>query len=151
MTRPAKPFLIAVAVLAALSASAQAQKPKDMLWGLAGDWCSVDKSTARRFTITDRGQLIDGNPGEAPICTMKSATNRNQAWGDHVITWRCDPTPPHKPEDKRTPPSKFYDLTERISYFVQRDKEGARNELLMRERRGRRELFEVCRTDEGEK
>ena len=74
-----KRVLLAAAALAAFSASAQAQKPKDMLWGLAGDWCSVDQSTRKRFTITDRGQLIDGQIGEAPICTMKSATNRNQA------------------------------------------------------------------------
>jgi hypothetical protein len=34
-----------------------------------------------------------------------------------VITWRCNPTPPHEPEDKPTPPSKFYEITERWTVF----------------------------------
>jgi hypothetical protein len=89
--------------------------------------------------------LVDGAVGESPVCTLKNATNRKRLLGDHVMAWRCDPYPPHEPEDKPTPPSKFYDLTERLGSFVLRDEEGGKRFLLVRDRKNKPiDLFELC-------
>jgi hypothetical protein len=117
---------------------------KDMFYSLEARWCDDDGRMA--FEITPDGVLFDGQPGEAPRCVLKNATNRQMPVGEHRITWRCDPTPPHEPGDKPTPRSRLYDLTERLATFVVHDNSGERLWLLVRDR-PRKEIgiYRQCR------
>ena len=136
-------LLVTTALALVLTAGAQA---RDMFHFLDGKWCDVH--TGKSITIVeDAGAciLFDGEPGEAPRCMLKRATNRGEPVGDHLVTWRCDPSPPHEPEDRPTPRAKFYDLTERLGIFVFPDSNANRWVLLARARPGKPiELFQGC-------
>ena len=123
---------------------------KDMFYGLAARWCSTEwKNKPNEFEILDSGVLFDGVRGEAPVCKVQKASEKNEAFAEHIVTWQCDPQPAHEPEDKSTRKSKFYQMTERLVPFIIHDSNGARRFFLLRDRmplgRGRVGIYEMCR------
>jgi hypothetical protein len=126
-----KPIIAMVAV----ACTASAVSAKDMFYALAARWCSTEwNNKLEKFEITELGMLYDGVPGEAPVCKLTSASNRNEAFGEHFVTWRCDPSPAHEPEDRPTPPSKFYEARERLVPFMVHDSNGGRRFFMLRDR-----------------
>jgi hypothetical protein len=145
-----KTLMIAAAAAAlTFSAVTDAINAKDMFYGLAARWCSTEwDNKPKQFEITESGVLFDGVPGESPVCKIKSATAKNETFVEHIVTWRCDPQPAHEPEDRPTPRSKFYQLTERLVPFIVHDGDGRRRFFLLRDRLplGRRPvgIYEMC-------
>jgi hypothetical protein len=95
----------------ALACATGGVNAKDMFYILASRWCSTEwNNKPKEFEITRQGVLFDGVPGEAPVCKLTGASNRNEPFDEHFVTWRCDPSPAHEPEDRPTGPSKFYEV-----------------------------------------
>jgi len=144
-----KLMITASAAVLNFSAVTNAVNAKDMFYGLAARWCSTEwDNKPQEFEITESGMLFDGVPGEAPLCKLKTASEKNEAFAAHIVTWRCDPHPAHEPEDKPTPNFKFYEMTERLVPFIIHDRNGARRFFLLRDRLplGRRPvgIYEMC-------
>jgi hypothetical protein len=146
-------LLIAIAA-ASLTCNAvtDAVNAKDMFHGLAARWCSTEwDNKPRQFEIEEPGVLYDGARGEAPVCRLKRASDRKDAFAEHVVTWQCDPQPAHEPEDKPTPKSKYYEVTERLVPFIVHDSKGDRRFFLIRDKlplgRGRVGIYEQCRDE----
>lgn len=111
--------IAAAAAALTFTAVTNAINAKDMFYGLAARWCSTEwDNKPKEFEIIESGILLDGVPGEAPVCKLKSASNKNEAFVEHLVTWRCDPHPAHEPEDRPTPKSNFYEVTERLVPFI---------------------------------
>jgi hypothetical protein len=148
-----KPRIAAAAAALAFGAATNATNAKDMFYGLAARWCSTEwDNKPKEFEIMDSGVLFDGVPGEAPVCKLKRASERNEAFAAHIVTWQCDPSPAHEPEDRPTSKSKFYEVTERLVPFVIHDSNGDRRFFLLRDRLplgGRLVgIYEMCRNKE---
>jgi hypothetical protein len=152
-----KRLIIAAAISAAaltFSAITDALNAKDMFYALAARWCSTEwDNKPHEFEILGSGVLYDGARGEAPVCKLKRASEKNEAFAEHIVTWQCDPHPAHEPEDRPTPKFKFYEVTERLLPFIIHDSSGGRRFFLMRDKlplgRGRVGIYEMCR-DEAE-
>jgi hypothetical protein len=104
---------------------------KNMFYGLAASWCDIGRNKPR-FEITDDGSLIyDQSKGR--VCQIKNATNMDDPFGDYVVTWRCASR----------------DIKEKLTTFVQHDKNGDRRFLLTRRISGKAETFEQCTGEEA--
>jgi hypothetical protein len=141
--------LMIAAATAVFTFSPTAINAKDMFYGLAARWCSTEwDNKPKEFEIIESGVLFDGVRGEAPVCKLKRASEKNEAFAEHIVTWQCDPHPAHEPEDRPTPKSKFYEVTERLVPFIIRDSNGGRRFFLLRDRlplgRGRIGIYEMC-------
>jgi hypothetical protein len=139
-----------IIAMVALACATNAVNAKDMFYVLAARWCSTEwTNKLEQFEITEQGVLYEGVPGEAPVCKLKSATNRAEAFAEHFVTWSCDPSPAHEPEDRPTPPSKFYEVRERLVPFMVHDSNGGRRFFMLRDGLplGRRPvgIYEQCR------
>jgi hypothetical protein len=149
-----KRLVIAVAAAAlTFSAFIGAINAKDMFYGLAARWCSTEwDNKPKEFEIVESGMLFDGVRGDAPVCKLKRASEKNEAFVEHIVTWRCDPHAPHEPEDRATPKFKFYEVTERLVPFIIHDSNGARRFFLLRDGLplGRRPvgIYEMCQETE---
>ena len=149
-----KNLMIAAAAAALiLGAVTNATNAKDMFYGLAARWCSTEwDNKPKEFEIIDSGVLFDGVRGEAPVCKLKRASQKNEALVEHIVTWRCDPHPAHEPEDRPTPKFKLYDVTERLVPFIIHDSNGKRRFFLLRDRLplGRKPvgIYERCQEPE---
>jgi hypothetical protein len=134
-----------------LACSAGVVNARDMFYILASRWCSTEwtGNKIKEFEITDRGLLFDGIPGESSVCTLRNATNRDEPFIEHIVTWRCDPTPSHEPGDRPTPRLKFYEMKERLVPFVIHDSNGGRRFFMIRDKLpiGRTSvgIYEQCR------
>ena len=140
-----------ISIALAITLSASVADAKDMFYTLASQWCSTEWTNNKpsQFTITEQGILTDGVISERPPrCMLKSATNKNAAYGEHNITWRCDPTPPHERDDKPTPLFKYYETSERLFTFLIHDSAGGRRFFMMRDKlpvgRSPVRLYEQC-------
>jgi hypothetical protein len=141
-------LMIAAAMTFAFASSVV--NAKDMYYTLAARWCSTEwENKPSQFEITEQGVLFDGIPGKAPACKLKHATKKNEPFGEHVITWRCDLSSAHEPEDKQRPGSRFYEVTERVFTFMIHDSAGGRRFFMVRDKlplgRAPVRLYEQCR------
>jgi hypothetical protein len=148
-----KPMIVAAAAALTFSVIAEGINAKDILYGLAGRWCSTKwDNKPKEFEITKSGVLFDGVPGEAPACKTKRATNKNEAFVQHFVTWRCDPHPAHEPEERPTPKYRFYEVAERLVPFTIHDTNGGLRFFLLRDTLplGRRavRIYEMCKETE---
>jgi hypothetical protein len=144
-----KLMITAAATALIFGAATNVTGAKDMFYGLTARWCSTEwDNKPKEFEITGSGVLFDGEPGESPRCKLKSASDKKEAFAEHVVTWRCDPRAAHDPEGRPTPRSKYYDVTERLVPFIIHDSNGGRRFFLLRDRLapGRRPvgIYEMC-------
>jgi hypothetical protein len=122
-----KLMVTAFASVLTFCSATNAVNAKDIFSSLAARWCSTEwDNQPQEIEITEAGVLIDGVPGEAPLCKLKTASEKHEAFAAHIVTWRCDPHPAHEPEDRPTPNLKFYEVTERLVPFIIHDSNGAR-------------------------
>ena len=136
-------ILLGLAIVLAAIATAQAATPF-LIKLLDGEWCRDDGKSSFAIWGTTLHDTRNNNDehGTYPVCELKRHDSRQSSmtkW-EYKLTWYCDPTPQHEPEDKPTPRRKYFTMTEQL--IATRDM--VKGMALIPQRNGAVEIFKRC-------